>query len=96
MELRDQLSQGMTLAEIAAEHGKSRDELTAVLTAAIDEWLAGRVADGVLSERQAAAIRTRLLANLEAQIDRPMPIAGTAPDAMDDMGADQHRHQDGN
>jgi hypothetical protein len=96
IELRDQLSQGMTLAEIAAEHGKSRDELTAVLNAAIDEWLAGRIADGALSERQAAAIRTRLLANLDTQIDRPLPIASSSPDGMDDMGADQHRHQDGN
>jgi hypothetical protein len=60
---------GKSLATIAADHGKSRDELKAFLTAEEKTELAQAVTDGKLTQAQADEHLAQFTANLDERID---------------------------
>jgi len=71
--LREELASGMTLAEVAEAHGKSRDELKAFLTEQFQEKLDEAVAAGRLTEEEAQEKLDTFTSNLDTLIDREFP-----------------------
>ncbi len=67
--LQSEFQSGTTLADVAANHGKTRDELKAFLTDQEATELATAVADGRLTQAQADQIAADHAANLDARID---------------------------
>lgn len=63
-----------SLATIAQDAGKSRDELKAFLTQQAQESLAEAVTDGHLTQAQADEKLASFEANLDAMIDSPVPL----------------------
>jgi polyhydroxyalkanoate synthesis regulator phasin len=59
-ELRNELSAGKTLAQVAKDHGKSVDGLVAAMTAAATSRLDDAVAAGRLTQAEANAVRDDL------------------------------------
>lgn len=67
--LRTEL-QTKSLADVAAAHGKSRDDLKAFLVDSAKTGLAQAVADGKLTQEQADERLSKLTGNLDEMIDR--------------------------
>lgn len=83
-----------SLATIAAEAGKSRDELKAFLTAQAEESVAQAVTDGRLTQAEADEKLSNFETNLDAMIDSTAPggrghgpRGGTAPSGTTPNGA---------
>lgn len=74
--LRSELQSGKTLAAVAADHGKTRDQLKAFLTDQLSAELAQKVAGGKLTQAQADQMKTQMTANLDAMIDGTGPGPG--------------------
>lgn len=73
-QLRQQVSEGTTLGEIAdATEGKSREGLIAYLVAGAAEYLDEAVADGRLTQDQADQIETTLEERVTRAVDRELP-----------------------
>lgn len=72
-QLLDELRQGKTLAQVAAAHGKSRDEVKEALRAAARQRLDRAVAAGRLTPEQAQARLQALEERLDALLDRSWP-----------------------
>lgn len=68
--LHSEQEAGKTLATIASEHGKSRDELKSFLTEAQKTALAQAVTDGRLTQAQADEKLAQFTANLDTMIDK--------------------------
>jgi AraC-like DNA-binding protein len=75
-DLRTALSGGKTLAQVAQEKGKSRDELKTFLTNQERTKLSQAVAAGRLTQAQADARLTQFTGQLDALIDRTGPKGG--------------------
>ena len=71
--LREELASGMTLAEVAEAHGKTRDELKTFLTEQFQEKLDEAVANGRLTEEEAQEKLEAFTSNLDALIDGELP-----------------------
>ena len=101
-ELRTQLGDGKTLAEIATAQGKTVDGLKQALTEAVTKTLDERVVAGDLTEADKAAILKDLPARLDDQLngtfqgrtrfrfrggdERPAPVPAPAAPAAPDEG----------
>jgi hypothetical protein len=59
---------------VAEAHGKSRDELKAFLQAKSDERIDEAVANGRLTEEEAATIRANTAEHIDALIDSTFPL----------------------
>lgn len=68
-----------SLADIAAEHGKSRDELKAFLTENAKTALAGLVADGKITQEQADQRLSDFTSHLDDQVDEVHTRDGHGP-----------------
>jgi lambda repressor-like predicted transcriptional regulator len=75
-QLRTELQSGKTLAQVAQDHGKSRDELKAFLTEARKAQLAQGVTDGKLTQAEADEKLAEFTARLDEMIDSTGPKAG--------------------
>lgn len=90
--LRTEL-QTKSLATIASEHGKSRDELKAFLTSQAQEHLAQAVADGRLTQQQADEKAAEMAERLDEEIDEvhtgrgPKGMSGEMPGAPTTPGS---------
>ena len=81
-ELRAELGDGKSLAEIAKANGKSVDELVHTLVADAQKRLADAVADGKLTQQQADTIEKGLQARITEFVNRePGPWRGPRGDA---------------
>ena len=80
-ELRDELDGGRALADIAAEHGVDVEAVIDVLVAAAEARLDDAVADGWLTEEQAAERAARLREWITASVhgDLPDPLRPEQP-----------------
>lgn len=76
-DLRDELKDGKTIAEVAEEQGMPLDELTAALLPEVQQELNALAAEGKLTEEQADAIYERVEKNIDhivnAQARRLLP-----------------------
>src|SRR5438309_1209075 len=70
------LQSGQTLAQIATEKGKTRDDLKAYLTSQEKTRLAKAVTDGKLTQAQADQRLADLSSRLDEMIDRTGPAGG--------------------
>jgi hypothetical protein len=68
--VRDGLEQGKSLAQIAGEHGVSRDALKAAIIDAHEAHLADKVASGDITQAQADRILEGLSEHIDQLIDR--------------------------
>lgn len=78
-ELADALRSGKSLAQIAQEKGKSRDDLKAHLTQQERARLTAAVQAGRLTQAQADARLTAMTARLDQAIDRSPPTGPLGP-----------------
>ena len=69
---------GKSLATIASDHGKSRDELKAFLTNEEQTRLKDAVSSGKLTQAQADQMQQQFTSNLDARIDGQMGLHGGA------------------
>ncbi|MCL5264020.1 MAG: hypothetical protein M1343_02290 [Chloroflexi bacterium] len=69
-DLRKELRQGKSLAQVAADHGKSRDDLKTFIVNDAKSKLDKAVTDGKLTQDKENAILKRLQDNLDKMIDR--------------------------
>ena len=67
--LRTELQAGKSLATIATEHGKTRDQLKSFLTDQMSAELAQKVADGKITQAQADEMKAKMTASLDAMVD---------------------------
>lgn len=67
--LRTELQSGKTLATVATDHGKTRDQLKAFLTDQLTKDLAQKVTDGKITQAQADQMKTQMTSNLDGMID---------------------------
>ena len=84
-DLMSSLQSGKTLAQIATEKGKTRDDLKAYLTSQEKTRLASAVTDGKLTQAQADQRLADLSSRLDEMIDRTGPAGG--PRGMGPRGA---------
>lgn len=87
--LRSELRSGKSLAQIAEEHGKTREELKTFLTEQLRTKLDQAVADGRLTEEEADAKLQRFTERLDSLIDAtfpPKPFGGRHHRWGDDDG----------
>jgi polyhydroxyalkanoate synthesis regulator phasin len=75
-ELRDELRDGKTLAEIAREQGKSVDGLVQALVDAAEERIDAAVTAGRLSEERAAELEQDLEDRIEDRVEDELPLGG--------------------
>ncbi len=68
--VRQELMQGKSLAQIAAEHGVSRDALKNAIAAAQKSALQDQVAKGTLTQLQADKISSELASHIDQIVDR--------------------------
>jgi polyhydroxyalkanoate synthesis regulator phasin len=68
-ELRDELAEGKSLADVARAEGKSVDGLVQVLVGAAEERIDDAVADGRLSEERASELKADLEERIEERVD---------------------------
>ena len=71
-ELRDELAEGRTLAEIARAEGKSVDGLVQALADAAEQRIDDAVEDGRLSEERAAELKDGLEDRIEDRVDEEL------------------------
>jgi hypothetical protein len=83
-ELREELADGTTLAEVAKAEGKTATGLVEAMVAAAKEKLAEAVADGRLTAEQQAEIVADLPDRIEAQVNGELPSGprGHGPGGM--------------
>ncbi len=74
--LETALHGGKSLATVATESGKSRDQLKAFLSSELMTSLNNAVADGKLTQAEADTKLAEATANLDARIDQAGPVAG--------------------
>jgi predicted DNA-binding protein (UPF0251 family) len=67
--VRSELEQGKSLAQIAEEHGVSRDALKAAITNALNQQLKAAVSSGKITQATADQVAQRFTNNLDALID---------------------------
>jgi len=67
--VRSELAQGKSLAQIAEEHGVSRDALKAAITAALNQQLQAAVSSGKITQATADQVSQRFADHLDALID---------------------------
>lgn len=68
-DLRTAFTDGQSLAQIGADHGKSRDDVKACITSPLQERLDQAVADGKIDQAKADEITQRLTERLDDHID---------------------------
>ncbi len=68
-DLRTAFTDGQSLAQIGADHGKSRDDVKVCVTAPLQERLDQAVADGKIDQAKADEITQRLTKRLDDLID---------------------------
>jgi hypothetical protein len=90
-ELRDQLRDGSTLAEIADEQGVDVDALVSALVAAAEEDLAAAVEDGRLEQERADEIAADLEERIRTFVEEgfPAPPDGPRPGGPGPWGGDR-------
>ncbi len=71
--LISELQSGKTLAQVGAEHGKTRDQLKADLIAAASAGLDKLVADGRITAEQKASMLGRAMESIEKLLDGSLP-----------------------
>ena len=69
-ELRTELQEGRSLAEIAGSQGKSKAGLVAALTKEANERIANALADGKLTQTRADALKERIAERVERLVER--------------------------
>ena len=74
--LRSELQQGKSFAQVAQEHGVSRDALKKAITDAVTSQLKDQVSKGSLTQAQADEIAQRFAANLDDMIDHAHGVGG--------------------
>jgi hypothetical protein len=72
-DLRTDLMDGLTLAQVAEAHGVDREALVGALVAAADAHLDEAVADGELTEEEAAERREGIEERVTAMVDGERP-----------------------
>jgi hypothetical protein len=90
-ELRDQLREGSSLAEIAEEQGVDVDDLVSALVAAAQEDLAAAVDDGRLEQERADEIAADLEERIRTFVEKgfPAPPDGRRPGGPGLWGGDR-------
>lgn len=73
-ELRQELQAGKTLAQVATEHGKTRDGLVAALTDAANAAIDQAVTDGRITAERAAELKQRVPERVEQMVDSTRPL----------------------
>lgn len=95
--LRDQLG-GTSLAAIAAEQGVSVQAVEDAIVAAQEKRLDEAVADGRITDAQAAELLNQLESRAEALVDRVFPEEGALcdgpPPADEDSGTDEEQTEE--
>jgi hypothetical protein len=66
-------AEGATLASVAAAHGQDRDALKAFLTDQVATRLAGKVAEGDLTQEEADQRLSEFTSNLDSILDGTVP-----------------------
>ena len=89
--LQKDLAGGKTLAQEAQDHGHSRDELKKYLSDALDAHLKQLVADKVLTQEKADALKKNVTDNLDKIIDGQKPEM-TAPGNGGPFGGGRKGH----
>lgn len=82
-QLRTELQGGKTLAQVAAAHGKTRDQLKTYLTEQNSAHIDAAVTAGKMTADQAAKAKAAFAAAVDAMIDGTMPAK---PSGAPDMG----------
>ena len=67
--LRTELQSGKSLATVATDHGKTRDQLQAFLLGEMTAELAQKVADGKVTQAEADEMKARMADGIDAMID---------------------------
>ena len=80
-DLMKELRSGKSLAQVAQEHGKSRDELKGAIVSNAKSALDKAVANGKLTQDRENTILTNLQNNLDKMIDRTFQAQGNHPKA---------------
>jgi hypothetical protein len=75
-ELRQEKEAGKTLAQVATEHGKTREGLVAALTDASNAAIDQAVADGRITAERAAELKQRAPEQVERIVDSTRPLRG--------------------
>jgi polyhydroxyalkanoate synthesis regulator phasin len=78
-ELREALADGSSIADVAEEHGVEPSAVVDAIVAAGNERIDQAVADGDLTEEQAAALRDRLAEGAERFVNATPPFGGPPP-----------------
>jgi hypothetical protein len=73
-ELRQELGAGKTLAQVATEHGKTRDGLVAALTDASNAAIDQAVTDGRITAERAAELKQGVAERVERIVDSTRPL----------------------
>ena len=76
---QDELKSGKTPAEIAGEHGKTRDDLKTFLQQSLADRLAQAVKDNKLSQSQADDIKAKAGAAIDGYLDGTVHIGRVGP-----------------
>jgi hypothetical protein len=92
--IRTEMMGGKSLAEIAADHGKSRDELKGFLTQEFEERLGTAVANGRITQAQADRAKQEFTERLDEVVDASMMGRGAMPFGGMPFGG-RHMHGDG-
>jgi len=90
-DLRAQLEDGRTLAEIAAEQGVSQEQLIETIAAPYDEHLDIMVKYGYLTEDEAVTLRQQARERLQAQVTSQYTDRGDRWEYMEEM-MDEYGH----
>ncbi len=69
-ELREELKAGKSLADIAVEQGKTRDELVAAMNEAAGARIDAAVAEGKITAEQGEKAKTKAAERIEKLVDR--------------------------
>ncbi len=79
--LKTLLKGGASLATVATDAGKSREELITFLTSSVTGSLAAKVTEGTITQEEADARLAKFTENVESMIDRVKPagVAGDRP-----------------
>jgi lambda repressor-like predicted transcriptional regulator len=75
-QLRDELSDGDSLADVARQKGKSVDGLKAAMRAALKQDLDKAVADGNLTRTQADDLYEKLSGGIDTIVEKGLPFSG--------------------
>ena len=93
-QLREELA-GRSLAQVAEDRGRSRDDLRRLILSTVQERLADAVAEDRLTQAEATAILDRITSRLDQILDRVHPADRDNRADRDDDGDDEDEQDDG-